>query len=111
MLATCPEMAVIVGERIRQARKARHIKQDSLAAEVGYGSRAAIAQIENGLTLPSLEKAVAIARTLHVRIGWMLGEEGEITEKVVPGWVKERLAATQKQLANISHEIDTLVSA
>ena len=67
-------LAARVGEKIRQLRKARGWKQEALALEVGYGSRSAIASIENGFVLPSLDKALDIARVLGVPLAELVDE-------------------------------------
>lgn len=111
MVATC-EMATVVGGRLKRARKAMKMKQEALAIEVGYASRAAIAQIENGLTLPSVDKAIAMARTLNVRIGWLLGDERDedLGHQVLPTWAKEQLGITRRRLTDISQELDALMA-
>lgn len=75
-------LAVRVGEKIRGLRKAKGLKQDTLAYEAGYGSRSAIASIETGFVLPSLDKAVDIARVLGVDAGDLLKDaEGEASRE------------------------------
>ena len=68
-------LATRVGEKIRMFRKARGWKQEALALEVGYGSRSAIASIENGFVLPSLDKALEIARVLGVHLSDLIDEQ------------------------------------
>ena len=70
-------LAVRVGETIRTLRKARGMKQYTLAYEVGYESRSTIAAIEKGLILPSLDKARDIATALGVTTGDLLHEAAE----------------------------------
>lgn len=67
-------LAAKIGERIRAFRLARGMKQDTLADEVGYSSRAAIAQFENGFAVPSLEKVIDLARVLGVHPGALLSD-------------------------------------
>ena len=67
-------LAVQVGETIRKLRKARGMKQYTLASEVGYESRSTIAAIENGIILPSLDKARDIATALGVTADDLLHE-------------------------------------
>ena len=71
-------LAVKVGERIRALRLARGMKQETLALEVGYSSRGTIAQFENGLALPSIEKALDIARVLRVHPGALFDDTSEV---------------------------------
>lgn len=65
-------LAVRVGKKIRDLRKERGMKQETLALEAGYGSRSAIAAIETGLILPSLDKSLDIARALGVTVSDIL---------------------------------------
>ena len=83
-------VAVQVGERLRALRHTRGMKQDTLAREAGYSSRAAIAQFENGFAVPSLDKALLLARALGVHIGELLGETR--TDADVPDQEARRLA-------------------
>jgi DNA-binding XRE family transcriptional regulator len=50
------------------------MKQETLALAVGYGSRSAIASIETGSVLPSLDKAIEIARALGVEVAALVEE-------------------------------------
>ncbi len=54
-----------VGERIRVAREAKHLTQQSLAEEVGL-SAPHISVIERGVKAPRLDTFVAIANALDV---------------------------------------------
>lgn len=53
------------------------MKQEVLAAAVGYGSRSGIASIEAGDVLPSVDKALEIARVLGVGIEEILGDRAQ----------------------------------
>jgi len=68
------ELAAQIGATIRHLRKERGMKQEALALEAGYGSRSAIASIENGFILPSLDKTIDIARALGVSVASIVGE-------------------------------------
>jgi transcriptional regulator with XRE-family HTH domain len=70
-------LALRVGEKIQALRKARGWKQEALALEAGYGSRSAIAAIENGLILPSLDKALVLAKILGVPIAELVEDQNE----------------------------------
>ena len=70
-------LAARVGENIGQLQKARGWKQEALALEVGYGSRSAIASIENGFVLPSLDKALQIAQVLGVPLAALIEERAD----------------------------------
>jgi len=64
----------IFGARVRTYRLARGMKQESLAAAVGYETHTLIAKIESGKALPSLAKAVAIAEVLEVGLQQLLSD-------------------------------------
>jgi transcriptional regulator with XRE-family HTH domain len=68
-------LAVRVGEKIRTLRKAKGMKQYTLASEAGYESRSTIAAIENGIILPSLDKAIEIAHILGVEVATLVEED------------------------------------
>ena len=75
----------IVGTRVREARrKARPpITQGRLAARLQVMGlkveQAAISKIERGhRPVPDFE-VVALAKALEVSVGWLLGEEAELT--------------------------------
>src|SRR2546427_9224508 len=76
---TLNPLAVRVGGKIRELRTALGLKQEALAIVVGYGSRSAIASIENGFVLPSLDKAVDIAHALGVEVADLV-EDGPLEE-------------------------------
>lgn len=66
-------MEATLGERIRQARKARGMSQKFLAAQIGI-SPTALNQIERGETRdPGVSRIVAIARQLQVSADVLLG--------------------------------------
>lgn len=66
-------MSGTVGEKIREARLARGMSQDTLAQRVGYKSRGSINKIELGKTDVSHAKLAAIAEALRVPPTWLLG--------------------------------------
>jgi transcriptional regulator with XRE-family HTH domain len=66
------------GARVRARRQELRMKQESLAAAVGYENHTIIVKIEGGTTLPSFDKAVAIAEVLGVSLDWLLAYEATI---------------------------------
>jgi transcriptional regulator with XRE-family HTH domain len=57
-------LLAIFGERVKARRIALQMPQEALAEAVGYENQTIIAKIEGGLSLPSFDKAVAIAAVL-----------------------------------------------
>lgn len=62
-----------VGERIRQAREAKHYSAERLALEVGYKTQSGIANIENRANSSGGHRLKDIARVLGVSVDWLLG--------------------------------------
>jgi putative transcriptional regulator len=56
-----------LGNRLKEARTARNLTQADLAAQAGV-SRKTINTVENGVFVPSTTLALALARTLAVRV-------------------------------------------
>ena len=54
------------GLGVQKLREAHGMKQQTLAHAVGYGDHSQIAKIEGGHSVPSLDKALRLATTLHV---------------------------------------------
>jgi len=78
MVALAPPhqaLALRLGATVRVLRKRKGWKQEALAQAAGYGSRSAIASIEAGWVLPSLEKMLDLAAALSVRPSALLDDE------------------------------------
>ena len=104
-----------IGERLRALRLERGMKQDTLAHEAGYSSRSAIAQFENGFAVPSVDKALEIARALGVSIGALLGEQEpqEVPNREaerVAVWAESRCHALAMTLRAFANELDTFAT-
>ena len=56
----------VFGLGVKRVREKYGMKQEVLALEVGYGDRSQIAKIETGKTVPSLDKALRLAKILQV---------------------------------------------
>jgi transcriptional regulator with XRE-family HTH domain len=61
----CSLMKVALGNRIRKARETRGLSRQALADAIGM-SLSAVAMIEGGFRLPSLELLFTIGRVLDV---------------------------------------------
>jgi transcriptional regulator with XRE-family HTH domain len=108
-------VAVQVGERIRDLRLARGMKQATLAQALGYASRSAIAQFENGFAVPSLDKALEMARFFGVPVGALLGDpppaEVEVPTREaerVAVWAETRCHELASTLRAFAHELETV---
>lgn len=64
-------MQNLIGQRIRQARKVRHISQEKFA-ELCDKSVSAISRIENGETIPSLKTLIQMSQILDVGLEVLL---------------------------------------
>ncbi len=71
-----------MGQRIAKKRKERNLSQEALGEALGV-SRQAIYKWENDLSLPEIDKLIAMSRLFEVSVGWLLGEESE-TESAPP---------------------------
>jgi len=78
-------LALRVGARVHLLRKRQGLSQDQLAQKTGYG-RAAIASIETGRILPSLEKMLDLAAALRVRPSALLDDETAPLATPLPTW-------------------------
>ena len=90
MVALAPThhaLALQLGATIRLLRKRKGWKQEVLAREAGYGSRSAIASIEAGWVLPSLEKMLDLAQALGVRPNDLLETDPSTADRTPTGLV------------------------
>lgn len=62
-----------LGERVKARRKAAKLGQKELASAVGYESHTMISEIENGRSLPSMQKVIALAYTLGCTVEELIG--------------------------------------
>ncbi|MBE6972882.1 MAG: helix-turn-helix transcriptional regulator [Ruminococcaceae bacterium] len=63
-----------LGERIQELRKARGLSQEGLGDLLGV-SRQAISKWESDITIPEVDKLIAISRRFEVSVGYLLGVE------------------------------------
>lgn len=69
-------VAMTMGERIRQARRAFGWSQLKLASELKV-KRPSVTQWETNVTEPSVENLVKLSTTLGVSVSWIVSGEGE----------------------------------
>ena len=65
------------GQRIAQKRKEMNLSQEALGEALGV-SRQSISKWESDLSLPEIEKLVALSKLFAVPVGWLLGVEEPI---------------------------------
>ncbi len=58
----------LIGARIKELRKSRHLTQEQLAEKVGINPKY-VSSIERGKENPTLETFIKVAKTLDVSIG------------------------------------------
>jgi len=66
----------VFGARLKQYRKALHVKQEGLGQSIGC-SKSTISEIENGKHTPHLDTAVAIAEFFGISLDVLVKEDGQ----------------------------------
>lgn len=89
---------IIMGQRIRAARKARGIKAEKLAESVGIAVES-IGHIECGSRKPSLGTLYRIAEALDVSLDYLTGRTESSTETIICDCAEHHdLTSEQKQM-------------
>lgn len=89
---------VIMGQRIRAARKMNDMSAEALAEKIGIEPES-LGHIECASRKPSLQTLYAIAETLNVSLDYLVGRTLSPTETVVQSCLPEQgLTAEQEQL-------------
>lgn len=70
------------GKRLREARKAKRLTQDSLSKIMGV-TRPNVANYESGLTATSVHSLVRLSEVLDVSIDWLLRGDGDRFKKEI----------------------------
>lgn len=101
------EVAMALGERIRQLRKERGWSQAELGSKVGTDSQR-ISRYENGRITPSVEALVRLADALEVSVDYLVREGSPRKALLGPelGVLSERLV----ELAELDEEDRALVA-
>jgi transcriptional regulator with XRE-family HTH domain len=86
-----------IGDRIKEARAALNFSQLDLALRLGV-TQGAIGQYERGVSLPSLNLAVPLARELQVSTDWLLGMDSAPLVDVTRSLAKLSELALLRQL-------------
>lgn len=101
------EVAMALGERIREVRKERGWSQAELGEKVGTDSQH-ISRYENGRITPSVDALVRLAAALDVSTDYLLFDG--VPRKVLDGHNLGRLGARLADLAELSDADQELVS-
>ena len=96
---------VLMGQRIKQARKAQHLTQAQLAQLVGLSS-AFLGHIERGTRKASLETVKALCKALNVSSDYLIGLSDESAIRAILGDIEPlELEAGLKLLQKITVKI------
>jgi transcriptional regulator with XRE-family HTH domain len=101
------EVAMALGERIREVRKERGWSQAELGEKVGTDSQH-ISRYENGRITPSVDALVRLAAALDVSADYLLLDG--VPRKVLDGHNLGRLGGRLADLAELSDADQELVS-
>ncbi|HTU36678.1 MAG TPA: RstR family transcriptional repressor [Acidimicrobiales bacterium] len=101
------EVAMALGERIREVRKERGWSQAELGEKVGTDSQH-ISRYENGRITPSVDALVRLAAALDVSTDYLLLDG--VPRKVLDGHNLGRLGGRLADLAELSDADQELVS-
>jgi transcriptional regulator with XRE-family HTH domain len=101
------EVAMALGERIREVRKERGWSQAELGEKVGTDSQH-ISRYENGRITPSVDALVRLAAALDVSTDYLLLDG--VPRKVLDGHNLGRLGGRLADLAELSEADQELVS-
>ena len=69
-----------LGERIQLKRKENGMSQEKLGEEMNV-SRQTVYKWENDQAIPELDKLIDLANLFHVKVGWLIAEEGADTKE------------------------------
>lgn len=73
---------MVLGEKIREARKQCGLSQEQLAEKMSV-SRSAVAKWESGIGLPDVNNLKALAKLLDVSIDFLLDENESLNDAIV----------------------------
>ena len=103
------------GERIKEIREIRNMKQLDLAIAVGYSDSRQIQRIEVGSSTSSIDKLVELAQALDISTDYLLfGKEKHIVDNKISDFLVDKSQAEQefafKMLAAFFENKNLLVS-
>jgi len=91
-----------LGQRIQELRRGRGLSQEGLGDLLGV-SRQAISKWESDITIPEVDKLIAISRQFDISVGYLLGVEEACTtapEQEVSQELTERELAAVEAIVN-----------
>jgi len=91
-----------LGQRIQELRRGRGLSQEGLGDLLGV-SRQAISKWESDITIPEVDKLIAISRRFDISVGYLLGVEEACTtapEQEVSQELTERELAAVEAIVN-----------
>lgn len=99
-----------IGNRIREALRAKHISQRQLASELAIGGEKGSSTITGwvqGVTQPSLEELAEICRLTGVSADWILGLPGAMPPAQISARVRDALKKVADGVAELGHAYGT----
>ena len=97
------------GQRIAAKRKELNLSQESLGEQLGV-SRQSIYKWESDLSLPEIDKLVAMSRLFEVPVGWLLGVE-EPAADTPPSSPADSGELTQRQLEMVEEIVSRYLAS
>lgn len=97
------------GQRIAAKRKELNLSQESLGEQLGV-SRQSIYKWESDLSLPEIDKLVAMSRLFGVPVGWLLGVE-EPAADTPPSSPADSGELTQRQLEMVEEIVSRYLAS
>lgn len=98
---------VVMGQRIRAARKLHNMTIEGLAAQIGIAAES-LGHIECGVRKTSLQTLIKIAEELEVSLDYLAGRTSSHTETVLHRLIDEQ-ELTEKQKSILFELVKTLV--
>lgn len=110
---------IAIGARIRLRRKTLGVSQGVLAEQIGVSFQQ-VQKYERGANRVSGSTLVAISRALETTVGWLVGEDGQITDadenllaalattgaqELLEAYTGIRRAATRAALLSLAREL------
>jgi transcriptional regulator with XRE-family HTH domain len=110
---------VAIGARIRLRRKTIGVSQGTLAEQIGVSFQQ-VQKYERGMNRVSGSTLVAIGRALETTVGWLVGEEGQISDvaedllaalattgaqELLEAYARIRRGATRAALLSLAREL------
>ena len=80
---------MVLGERLRDARKAKNLSQEELAKQL-FISRSALAKWETGQSMPDIRMLKQLAHVLDVSLEYLASDDVvQPDAPVIPGFIRQ----------------------